>query len=1203
MSACKTAVRKILAAALAACVVLPGPVFASGVQSARSATVPILGAGRIVVAPPLSLDPLDFNIKSAALSSSVQSLSVGTIPADIPTPARNPLPALKPSAILDILGDLQRAGVPLDAGVTRMDAYQLEAAAQALPAGHKARETLMLMAAGLKAGGAGGSQAYLSGAYDGSGKGAGGHDAVAAVTPSQPAALRLRSAGRKMALDPKVVELSPTQGRWTPAIEQLPESTRQVNLDDRQIVGQDAALKAMRFGLQMPGDNYHLYVSGPPGSGRETALRHILEELAPKQKTPPDLIAVTNFSDKNRPLLLRLAPGGGKAFAEGVGVFIEEYSARLPDALSSPQMNSLRMARDKALREAQAKLTKIIDEAAAKVRLPSGEGKFGLKITFTQDEDGALQPRAFPTYKDPQDGQYKTVKSDEELEALVRNGVFTEAEFEKATQEAGVAAQELQPLLQKMMQTLASVAASADQQIKMAEIKTAAGLAQAVGQKALLGLILPNTHDTPEHKAWSQSVQERAAALEAEIRKAMTAVRLPGGYGVALGASLDILGGEGLPVVITKQKDGEWAPLDPKELQEKLESGEIDQKAVVKALKPFIARFNELKETVAKEHKALHEKDPPLTADQKRAAQYVSALMTHAAVNFKAFLPGAAISAGEGGPRIKLDPSEFYRVSVLADNSKTQGAPVVFVRKPTLKNLFGKAKSNDKKILTSGGPVEVDSPGGPSFEGEGAVFKAAGGYLVVDVMDLLQQPGAYQALMQFIKTGQAEIVEGGMMSFLRGDSYTLPAEAAEPGDRLKTKVVFIGSALIQHLLKEYDNDFSRHFNATAAFESSLPINAESISGYLQFMKKVIAKAAQQGEEILDFARDGIGGLLEEAARMIDSNQELTAQFGKLYGLMKEASFFAAQAGRAEVKREDVDAALKQRRQAQEVELKRMRELYEKYIFVVETEGEKYAQINGTAVLGGHGGSGAVMRKTATVAAPGQGRPSGVFSTDSKAGMTGPSYLKGLSNIDGMLNEIFGRIEDLLPHIQISSEQNYGGIDGDSATSTQFYLVLAALANLRIRQYYAVTGSADQHGMVQAIGGINEKTKGFFDLAKRRGLTGRQGMIFPRANMGDLMLDPEIVQAMAEGKFHMYAIDHVSQGVEILTGVPYQTVIRRALIRARELRASNWLSRLYWRVIRRIVVGRIVNPAAQTVAPWQPQPTVLGTSNGQEGPSR
>jgi predicted ATP-dependent protease len=278
----------------------------------------------------------------------------------------------------------------------------------------------------------------------------------------------------------------------------------------------------------------------------------------------------------------------------------------------------------------------------------------------------------------------------------------------------------------------------------------------------------------------------------------------------------------------------------------------------------------------------------------------------------------------------------------------------------------------------------------------------------------------------------------------------------------------------------------------------------------------------------------------------------------------------------------------------------MRELYEKYIFVVETEGEKYAQINGTAVMGGHGGTGAVMRKTATVSAPSQGRPSGVFSADSKAGVTGPSYLKGVSNIEGMLNEIFGSISDLLPHVQMSSEQNYGGIDGDSATSTQFYLVLATLANLPIRQYYAVTGSADQHGMVQAIGGINEKTKGFFDLAKKRGFTGRQGMIFPRANMGDLMLDPEIVQAMAEGKFHMYAVDHVSQGVEMFTGVPYATVIRRAWVRARELRATNWVSRLYWKFRRWRLMGSIVNPAAQSVAPWQPQPLVPGMKNGQEG---
>ncbi|MBI3564971.1 MAG: AAA family ATPase, partial [Elusimicrobia bacterium] len=511
--------------------------------------------------------------------------------------------------------------------------------------------------------------------------------------------------------------------------------------------------------------------------------------------------------------------------------------------------------------------------------------------------------------------------------------------------------------------------------------------------------------------------------------------------------------------------------------------------------------------------------------------------------NYKIFM-----GIKEGGEGIKpmpgsrpLDPEDFFRVSVLSDNSESKGAPVVWEENPTYERLFGVADGNQRNMVIPGvGIVKADGPGGPSFKG-GSFLKANGGFLVLRAMDVLKSPGVWPALMNAVRTGQAEIAEGGLlgMASMKGDIYHIPA---------KVKVVLVGSPMIQMLLAQHDEDFTLNFQGVAHFQPTIKITEEAVDGFLNFVKHAVVGSAGQ---IMDMTRGAIERVLEFAARQADSNKYFTASFGALYGLMQEASYAAGKAGRSEVRGEDVDAALQAKMDREDVHYKRMSELYQKNIFRVDTDGEAVGQINGLAVMGSHG----VQMRITFVAGPGM---PGIVSVDHQAGSTGSSFNKALGNEWSWLVHEFGRDaktgkdKPVRAQIRVSYEQNYGGIDGDSSTSTTLYGILSALSGVPIKQRYAVTGSADQFGNVQAIGGVNEKIEGFFDLCSHRGLTGDQGVIIPKTNVGDLQLRPDVAQAIKDGKFHIYAVDTVAQGMEILTGVAYQTIKEKAAARLDEI---------------------------------------------------
>ncbi|MFH1724760.1 MAG: Lon-insertion domain-containing protein [Elusimicrobiota bacterium] len=468
-----------------------------------------------------------------------------------------------------------------------------------------------------------------------------------------------------------------------------------------------------------------------------------------------------------------------------------------------------------------------------------------------------------------------------------------------------------------------------------------------------------------------------------------------------------------------------------------------------------------------------------------------------------------AVEAGSGAKVKAAMDAERYKVEILIDNSGKKGAPVVFEKSPSVKSLVG------------------------------AALRANGGFLVVDVMDLLKEQGAYQALMQIIRDGRIAVAAG------RGESYAIP---------VRFKTVLTAAPAVKALLAEKDPGFTTTFGTSAEFEKSIGIGGDTVAAYLAFMKRTIAQSAG---EILDMARGAIAGALEYAARIAESNQKLSASFGPVAELMSEASFWAKESGRGEVTREDVDKAVSERSERSGAMRRHVLEYYSSDIFRVDIEGSQVGQINGLAVMGDFG---VPTRITfAPYAKPGSDF---VVSADERAESAGKHFKKSLGVIKGFIGRTFGIKRAIPVEVSISFEQNYGGIDGDSATQTMIYGTLSALSGVGIKQGIAITGSADQSGNVQVIGGVNHKIEGYFDVAReklrREGkeMTGEQGIIIPAGNIRDLTLRPDIVQAVREGKFNIWAVEHVSQGTEILTGQPYSEVIRKAEAYIGDVRANG-----------------------------------------------
>jgi len=496
------------------------------------------------------------------------------------------------------------------------------------------------------------------------------------------------------------------------------------------------------------------------------------------------------------------------------------------------------------------------------------------------------------------------------------------------------------------------------------------------------------------------------------------------------------------------------------------------------------------------------------TVGDKRVDPYLDHVAADLAENLGLFM-----ISEDDRPSAEVDIFLRWRVNVVVDNADVSGRPVVMETEPTYTNLFGTVE----RTLTQSGEATT------SFMRirAGSLLRANGGFLVLNADDVLMEPRVWPGLKRALKFRRVQIQS--IESLVLGASLLKP----EPVP-INVKVVIIGSRSIYDLLFRYDSDFSKIFKVLADFDNVLRATRSHARDLLSVLRRVTLE-----EDLHDLDRSGMAAVLEEAVRIVGWRRRFSSRFSDLSDLLRESSYQAELDGRELISGDHVAAACAARRRRHSLSEDRSHDLIKEGVVRVETTGAVVGQVNGLAVYDlGHHRFGKPSRITAQV---GLGRE-GVINVERQAGLSGPTYDKGVSILTGFLRGTFAETSPLTMSCSVTFEQSYGGIDGDSASSTEVYAILSALSGLPLRQDVGVTGSVDQFGNVQAIGGVNEKIEGFFRVCSTLGLTGDQGVMIPAANVGDLQLSEEVVAAVSDALFHIWAADTIEDGIELLTGI-------------------------------------------------------------------
>jgi predicted ATP-dependent protease len=461
-----------------------------------------------------------------------------------------------------------------------------------------------------------------------------------------------------------------------------------------------------------------------------------------------------------------------------------------------------------------------------------------------------------------------------------------------------------------------------------------------------------------------------------------------------------------------------------------------------------------------------------------------------------------------------IDYFKEYNVNIILDNSDTNECPIIIETSPTYSNLFGAIE----KINDGRGSFFSDFT---NIKG-GSLLRANGGYIVLNVMHLFEEPGVWKTLKRVLTYNKLEFQDS--PTIFQMSTSTLKPESID----IELKVILIGSQHIYALLSEYEYDFKKMFKIKADFDYEIKRSDKVLTEYARVIKKLIKE-----EKLKEFDKSAIAYLMELAAMFAGQKNKLTTRFSKIADLAREANFWAIDDGFDVVNAEHIKKAYKNAVNRHGMLESKISDMYEDGSFLMDTTGERVGQINGLAVYEADFYSfGRPTRITATVSL-GSGN---IINVEREAGMSGRHYNKGVLIISGYFKETFGQDIPLAFNVNLVFEQSYGTVDGDSASCAEIYALLSTLSGLPIKQGIAVTGSLNQKGDVQPIGGVNEKLKGFFEVCKNEGLTGKQGVIIPVTNVKELMLSEEVIEAVKNKQFHIYPISRIEEGIEILTGV-------------------------------------------------------------------
>jgi lon-related putative ATP-dependent protease len=498
----------------------------------------------------------------------------------------------------------------------------------------------------------------------------------------------------------------------------------------------------------------------------------------------------------------------------------------------------------------------------------------------------------------------------------------------------------------------------------------------------------------------------------------------------------------------------------------------------------------------------------------KDIRQYVEALLDDMADNLQIFRPQQQ-PAIPGIPSLLPQGDLFqpYQVNLLVDNSEQKGAPVIVEGYPTYRNLFGSIE----RVVDRSGVWRTDF----SKIKAGSFMKANGGYLVFNLMDAVVEPGVWQALKRALKSEKLEI-----QTYDPFYLFTTSGLKPEPID-LNVKVVIISDLYLYHLLLYYDEDVKKIFKVRADFDSSMDKSEESIRQFTRFIRMKC-----DDEDLRAFDRAAVASLVEEAVRMTGRQEKISTSFPAITDLLREADFWAGQEKQEIVQEEHVQKAIEARIYRSNLIEQHLQEMIDRGTLMIDVSGSAVGQVNGLAVYNlGDYMFGKPSRITVSTS---MGR-AGIINIEREADLSGSTHNKGVLILGGYLRKKYAQDKPLTVSASIAFEQSYSGVDGDSASSTEIYALLSSLSGVPLKQNIAVTGSVNQRGEVQPIGGVNHKIEGFFDCCKKKGYTGNQGVMIPESNIKDLMLRKDVVEAVGKGTFHIHAVRTIDEGIEILTG--------------------------------------------------------------------
>jgi predicted ATP-dependent protease len=508
----------------------------------------------------------------------------------------------------------------------------------------------------------------------------------------------------------------------------------------------------------------------------------------------------------------------------------------------------------------------------------------------------------------------------------------------------------------------------------------------------------------------------------------------------------------------------------------------------------------------------------PIRVDFKgrgEALDYLNALQADIVENFNLFMPaekGEPPAAGEC-PQPPKAPFQKYQVNVLVHREVMKGAPVIYETNPTYFNVVGRI---EKRAYM--GTVNTDF----TLVLAGSLLNANGGYLIMEIEPLLMHPYVWEALKRSLQTKRLDI-EDVPEEWAFGTTSLKPQPIP-----LEVKVILLGSYEAFEMLQNYDSKFNKIFKVRADFDQEVARTPETEQLYARFIARVCRE-----ENLLPFNPRGVAAIVEFGEKYVSDQNKLSIRFGPLLGVLKESDFWARRQRAKVISEKHVVRAFQEHRFRYSLYEQKVHESYRDGSIMIDVAGAMAGQINGLAVYQiGEYSFGRPVRITAETF---MGKP-GVINIEREADMSGSTHDKGVLILSGYLGSVFAQHHPLSLAISITFEQSYSDIDGDSASSTELYAVLSSLSGIPIKQGIAVTGSVNQKGRVQVIGGVNQKVEGFFEVCREKGLTGEQGVIIPFSNVQNLMLRKDVVDAVRRKQFHVYRVSTVEEGIEILTGV-------------------------------------------------------------------